>query len=194
MNEEEILDMLRKTGSLLTGHFLLTSGLHSSQYFQCAKVLQYPAMAEKLCAKIGRHFKERNVSVAAAPAVGGILVAHEVARFLGVRAIFTERENSHMALRRGFEIDKGERVLVVEDVITTGGSVREVLDLVKNSGAEPVGVACLVDRSGGQVHFGVELFSLVSLKIEALPPDKCNLCKQALPLTKPGSSKQLLDG
>jgi orotate phosphoribosyltransferase len=187
MNEDNILELFKKTGALLTGHFLLTSGLHSAQYFQCAKVLQYPNYAEELCRKIGEHFKQREVTAVIAPAIGGIVVAHEVARNLGVRALFSERKNGQMALRRGFEIREGEKVLVVEDVVTTGGSVREVVDLVKQLKGQPVGVGCLVDRSGGQVSFGVETFALIHLNIEVWPPEKCKLCKQQVPLVKPGS-------
>jgi orotate phosphoribosyltransferase len=189
MNKERLLEIFEKTGALLTGHFLLTSGLHSSQYFQCAKVLQYPKYAEELCAEIGENFTGREVTAVVAPAIGGIVVAHEVARSLGVRALFAEREHGHMALRRGFEIRPGEKVLVVEDVVTTGGSVREVLDLVKKLQAKPVGVGCLVDRSGGKADFGLELFSLISLDIVVMPPDECDRCKQGLPLVKPGSRR-----
>ncbi|MFQ5822696.1 MAG: orotate phosphoribosyltransferase [bacterium] len=187
MDQEEILEIFKKKGALITGHFLLTSGLHSHQYLQCANVLQYPDLAEKLCLQIANYFAEHEISVVIAPAVGGILVAHEVARSLGVRALFTERENGLMALRRGFEIQKSERVLVVEDVVTTGGSVSKVIDLVNKLEGNPVGVGCLVDRSGGKVDFGLELFSLITLKIEAIPSAKCELCKQGLPLIKPGS-------
>lgn len=187
MNEENILELFKKTGALLTGHFLLTSGLHSAQYFQCAKVLQYPNYAEELCREIGQHFKGQAVTAVIAPAIGGIVVAHEVARNLDGRALFSERKNSQMTLRRGFEIREGEKVLVVEDVVTTGGSVREVIDLVKQLKGQPVGVGCLVDRSGGQVDFGLETFALIRLNIKVWPPDKCGLCKQQVPLVKPGS-------
>lgn len=189
MKNESVLEIFGNTGALLTGHFLLTSGLHSRQYFQCAKVLQHPRLAEQLCSQIAAHFAKHDVSSVAAPAVGGVIVAHETARHLNVRAIFTEREAGQMALRRGFEIKGGERVLVVEDVITTGGSVGEVIALVKSLGGIPVGVGCLVDRSGGRVNFGVELFSLIKLNIETMPPDNCELCKQGEPLVKPGSRK-----
>lgn len=194
MNEEEILKIFKKSGALLKGHFLLTSGLHSSQYFQCAKVLQYPKYAEELCVQIGKYFKGKEVTAIMAPAIGGIVVAHEVARYLGVCAIFSERENGHMALRRGFEIHKGEKVLVVEDVVTTGGSVREVIDLVKKLKGQPVGVGCLVDRNGGRVDFGLETFSLISLNIEAIPRHQCELCKKGIPVVKPGSRRLETDG
>jgi orotate phosphoribosyltransferase len=189
MKQAEILEIFQQTGALLSGHFLLSSGLHSGQYFQCAKVLQYPELAERLCSEIAAHFSKQNTQAVIAPAVGGILVAHEAARFLKARALFSERENGVMALRRGFEIQAGENILVVEDVVTTGGSVREVIELVRTSGGGPVGIGCIVDRSGGQVNFGIELFSLIKLHIAATPPESCDLCKQGLPLVKPGSRK-----
>jgi len=189
IKQAEILEIFQKTGALLGGHFLLSSGLHSGQYFQCARVLQFPELAEQLCSKIGEHFSDQNVQAVAAPAIGGILVAHETARFLKVRALFSERENGNMVLRRGLEIESGENVLVVEDVVTTGGSVREVIELVRRSRGKPVGVGCIVDRSGGKVNFGIEFFSLIKLDIAASAPDKCDLCKQGLPLVKPGSRK-----
>ena len=189
MQNNPILEIFEKTGALLTGHFQLTSGLHSRQYFQCARVLQYPEYAELLCAEVGKHFAGREVAAVAAPAVGGIIVAHETARALEVRAIFMEREAGKMTLRRGFEIRRGERVLMVEDVITTGGSVGEVIELVKSLGGFPVGAACLVDRSGGKVDLGIELFSLMKMDIQTTPPEHCDLCKQGVPVIKPGSRK-----
>ncbi len=189
MNPDAVLKLFETTGALLHGHFLLSSGLHSRQYFQCAKVLQYPKFAEQLCAQIAEHFVKHNISAVAAPAIGGIIVAHEIARSLNARAIFTEREGGSMALRRGFEIKKGERLLVVEDVITTGGSVAEVIALVKSLGGDVAGAACIVDRSGGRAELGVELFSLIQLNIETTPPERCELCRQGAPLVKPGSRK-----
>ncbi len=187
MTQEEYLDLFKKTGALLTGHFLLSSGLHSRHYFQCAKVLQYPNYAEQLCSQLATSFFERKPDAVIAPAVGGILVAHEVARALGVRAIFAEREHGEMTLRRGFELRKGEQVLVVEDVVTTGGSIREVLDLSRKLGGDPIGAACIVDRSGGSIDLDVEFVALVSLQIDTFAPDDCQLCKQELALVKPGS-------
>ena len=189
MKQAEILEIFKKTGALLSGHFLLSSGLHSGQYFQCARVLQFPELAERLCSEIAEHFSKQSVQAVIAPAVGGILVAHETVRFLKARALFSERENGVMALRRGFEIQPAENVLVVEDVVTTGGSVREVIELVRASGGKPVGVGCIVDRSGGKVNFETTFFSLIKLDIAASLPDKCDLCKQGLPLVKPGSRK-----
>jgi len=186
MKKQEILKIFQKTGALLEGHFILTSGLHSKQYFQCAQVLQHPHYAEKLCRRIAEHFRAEQADAVIAPAVGGIIVAHEVARALGVRAIFAERENKVMRLRRNFDIQQGENVLVVEDVITTGGSVREVIDLVKRCAANPVGVGCIVDRSGGKADLGLELFSVVQLNIETFQPDDPQL-RDLGPAIKPGS-------
>ncbi len=187
MNREEILHIFRSTGALISGHFLLTSGLHSDRYFQCARVLQYPQHAETLCARLAQPFLERRPDVVIAPAIGGIIVGYETARALGVRALFTEREQGDMTLRRGFELQPGERALLVEDVITTGGSLKEVLTLAGNAGAEVVGAACLVDRSGGTVDLGVEFHALLSLQVRTYPPERCPLCQRGEPLVKPGS-------
>lgn len=186
MKQEEILTLFKETGALLNGHFVLTSGLHSRQYFQCARVLQYPQHAERLCRPIAGHFQNRNVQTVIAPAVGGILVAHEVARALHVRSIFAERQEGKMTLRRNFEIQPGENILVVEDVVTTGGSVCEVITLVKALGGRPVGVGCIVDRSGGKADFGVEFYSVVQLTIETFQPDDPRLSGLG-PAVKPGS-------
>lgn len=187
MDNKEILKIFEQTGALLTGHFLLTSGLHSEQYFQCAKVLQYPDIAADLCSQLATSFSDKKISAVIAPAIGGIVVGHEVARALGVRAIFAERAEGKMELRRGFAIEKDEPILVVEDVVTTGGSVKEVIALVQESGGRPVGVGCLVDRSQGTVDFGLEFHPLVSLHVKTVSPETCHLCKQNIPVVKPGS-------
>ncbi|NLY90010.1 MAG: orotate phosphoribosyltransferase [Firmicutes bacterium] len=185
---QEIMAIFKETGALLQGHFLLTSGKHSAQYMQCARVLQYPRLAAVLGQALAGQFTGLGVETVAGPAMGGIIVAHEVGRALGVKALFSERQNGEMTLRRGFTLKPGEKVLVVEDVITTGGSVREVLALVRAAGAQPVGVGVLVDRSGGQVAFDGLLFkSLLQVKIEAYDPEECPLCRQGIPLVKPGS-------
>lgn len=164
---EDILNVFTDTGALLNGHFLLTSGKHSAQYMQCAQVLQYPDKAAFLCALLAEKFAGAGAETVIGPAMGGIIVAHEVGKALGTRVIFTERQNGEMCLRRGFELRPGEKVLVVEDVITTGGSVREVIEIVRKCGAVPVGVGVLVDRSGGKADFGgLPLQSLVQLQIE----------------------------
>ncbi|NLL53178.1 MAG: orotate phosphoribosyltransferase [Peptococcaceae bacterium] len=184
----DILQIFKDTQALLEGHFLLTSGKHSAQYMQCAQVLQYPRIAATLGQELANKFMRLDIETVIGPATGGIIVAHEVGRALGVKAIFTERQGGEMTLRRGFKLKAGEKVLVVEDVITTGGSVREVIKLVQEAGAEPVGVGVLVDRSGGQADFnGLPMHSLLQMSIEAYAPDNCPLCAQGIPWEKPGS-------
>lgn len=187
---EEILSLFRKTGALLAGHFLLTSGLHSGHYLQCALVLQYPDLAAELGAQLADLLRPTRPDAVAAPAIGGILVAHEAARALGVRALFTERENGVMRLRRGFSLNPGERILVVEDVMTTGGSTRETIGCIAESGGMVVGVGSLVDRSRGAAAFEVPKASLVRLDLENYQAESCPLCRQGLPLVKPGSRTQ----
>jgi orotate phosphoribosyltransferase len=189
LTKEEILDLFKETGALLEGHFRLTSGLHSPQYFQCAKVLQYPQHAQKLCWEIAFNFMSEKVNVVIGPALGGIIVAQEVARLMSCRAIFSEREEGKMTLRRGFEIKPGERALVVEDVVTTGGSISEVIDLVKNAEAQLIGVGFLVDRSQNRISFDVPKFSVIEMAVVTYNPDDCPLCKKGLPIVKPGSRK-----
>ncbi|MBC2721703.1 orotate phosphoribosyltransferase [Desulfosporosinus sp.] len=189
LTTEEYLDVFKKSEALLDGHFLLTSGKHSAQYMQCAQVLQYPERAAILAEGLASQFRDMNVKTVIGPATGGILVAHEVAKALGVRALFTERENGIMRLRRGFTLSPEERVLVVEDVITTGGSVREVLAVVKEFGATAVGVGVLVDRTGGKVDFGLPQCSIIQLNIQAFEAQECPLCAQGIPAIKPGSRK-----
>lgn len=187
LTPEDVLGIFKESGALLEGHFLLTSGRHSNQYMQCAKVLQYPHHAARLGEGLAQAFQNKDVDVVIGPAMGGILVAHEVGKALGTKALFTERENGVMKLRRGFELQTGEKVLVVEDVITTGGSVREVIEVVKSYGADPVGVGVLVNRSGGNVDFGVPLASLLEIQIESFEPENCPLCANGIPAIKPGS-------
>lgn len=191
ISHQQALDFFSKTEALLHGHFLLSSGKHSDTYFQCAKVLQHPDYTEKICSNITDHFFATEIDAVVAPAMGGIIVGFEVARQLGKRFIFTERENNAFALRRGFEIKQGEKVLVCEDVVTTGGSVFEVIDVVKAAGGIVVGVGYLVDRSNGTVSFGVKQAGTVSLEIKSFEPDECPLCKQGIPFVKPGSRKLL---
>lgn len=189
LTPEEYLDVFRKSKALLDGHFLLTSGKHSAQYMQCAQVLQYPDRAAILAEGLAASFRDKEIQTVIGPATGGILVAHEVAKALGVRALFTERENGIMRLRRGFTLSPGERVLVVEDVITTGGSVREVLAVVQEFEAISVGVGILVDRTGGTVDFGLPTAFLIQLHIQAYEALECPLCAQGIPAVKPGSKK-----
>jgi orotate phosphoribosyltransferase len=187
MKSDEVLDIYRKTGALLTGHFLLSSGLHSEQYLQSALVLQQPEIATKLCAALAEHFKGSNIQAVIAPALGGVFVSHETARALGVRAIFAERVNGELTLRRGFTINPGERVLVVEDVITTGKSTKETIEVVKQAGGVAVAAASLVDRSGGKAELGVPYRSLVTLNVPTYAADSCPLCKAGSTAIKPGS-------
>src|SRR5512134_3289693 len=187
MNQEEVLETYRKTGALLSGHFLLSSGLHSDRYLQSALVLQQPDIATKLCAAMAASFKNDRIDVVIAPALGGVFVSHETARALGVRALFAERMNGELTLRRGFTIKPGERVLVVEDVITTGKSTKETIRVVQQAGGVAVAAASLVDRSGGKADLGVPYKSLVTLNVPTYTPESCPLCKAGSHPVKPGS-------
>ncbi len=189
MEENEILTLFKKTEALLEGHFLLTSGRHSNIYFQCAKVLQYPAYNEFLSREISKFFKDYEIDTIIAPAIGGIVVGQEVARQLNKKFIFAEREDKSLTLRRGFSISKNEKVLICEDVVTTGGSVFEVIDIVKQSGAIVSGVGFIVDRSNGKVNFGYPQVSTMKIDAVSYTPDKCELCKSGIKLVKPGSKK-----
>jgi orotate phosphoribosyltransferase len=188
-DENDILEIFKKTGALLEGHFLLTSGRHSNKYFQCAKVLQYPEYTEKVCGIIADHFRDYDIDTVISPAMGGIIVGQEAARQLNKRSIFAEREDKKLTLRRGFTIEPGEKILVCEDVVTTGGSVFEVIDIVKEQGGEVVGVGYIVDRSNGKVDFGYPQKSTMKMEVISYTPDECPLCKENIPLVKPGSRK-----
>jgi orotate phosphoribosyltransferase len=185
--KEQILDIFRETRALLEGHFQLTSGLHSPQYFQCARVLQFPKYLHLLSGEIARHFEYSEIEVVISPAIGGIVVGTEVGRMLNARTIFAERKDGKMELRRGFEISPGERVLVVEDVVTTGGSTKEVIDLVDQSKGTLVGASCIVDRSNGKVQFETKQFSVLPMEVVAYQPSECPMCKEGIPAVKPGS-------
>lgn len=187
MTEKEVLQIYEATGGLLRGHFLLTSGLHSDTYLQSALVLQHPSHAESLCRELAKPFRGDGVQVVLAPAIGGILVAHEVARALQARCLFAEREDGVMRLRRGFAVRPGERCLVVEDVITTGGSTREVIKVVEEARGALVGVGALIDRSGGTATFSVKKIALATLSVPTYKPEDCPLCKAGTPAVKPGS-------
>lgn len=186
MTHEEILSIFKQTNALLEGHFQLTSGLHSPQYFQCAKVLQYPRHAAALCGIIAGRFKDERIDVVVAPALGGIVVGQEVGRQLDARTLFAERKDGAMQLRRGFEIKHGERILVCEDVITTGGSVGEVITIAKRLGGSVAGVGAIVDRSGGTVALE-NLFATITMNVVTYAPDTCPLCAKGVPISKPGS-------
>lgn len=187
MTENDVKQLLVETGAILEGHFLLTSGLHSPMYVEKFQVLQYPEHTARMCAALAEQFADDQVELVIGPVTGGILLAHEVGKNLKTRAIFTERENGKMTLRRGFVIKPGERVLIVEDIVTTGGSVQEVLEVVREHGGIPVGVGLLVDRSGGTVDFGIPAKSLLQLQVQTYQQDDCPLCRNQVPMTKRGS-------
>ena len=193
--EEPFEDLLRRTGALLEGHFVLTSGLHSPYYVQCARMLQHLEYAEALGGCLADRFRDYEVDAVLSPAVGGLIIGHETARALGARrALFGEREDGMMALRRGFDLQPGERVLIVEDVITTGGSVRELIRLVQEAEATVVGVGAILDRSGGQVDLGVLLRALLTMQMPTYQPEACPLCQQGSVPVKPGSRQQEAGG
>jgi orotate phosphoribosyltransferase len=187
MSEQDFLQIFRDRQALLEGHFILSSGLHSDRYIQCALVLQYPRVAEQLCSALAAQLKTLGASVVVAPALGGVLVAHEVARALGIRALFTERQDGYMIFRRGFSLKPGEPALVVEDVITTGGSTRETMNCVSEAGGRVLGTGALIDRSGGTANLGVPKAALVTLSVQNYEPSHCPLCQSGIPAVKPGS-------
>lgn len=188
MQEQEIFARLMQTGALLEGHFLLRSGLHSNRYFQAALALQYTDIATELCSALAQKYRGRQIDTVISPAVGGIVVGQETGRALGVRAIFAEKdEKDELILRRGFKLSPGERVLVAEDVITRGGRVQQTVELARQHKAQVEGVAVLVDRSKGQIPLDVEVKSLLQLQLDTYQPDECPLCRQGMPLVKPGS-------
>jgi orotate phosphoribosyltransferase len=189
MTNEEVLEIFKKTGAFLEGHFILTSGFHSPHYFQCAKVLQYPQFNTLFSKEIANHFSNTKIDVVVTPAVGGIVLGTEIGRILNVRTIFTERENGKMTLRRGFEINENENVLVCEDVVTTGGSVFEILELVKEKNAKLTGVGFIIDRSNGKVNFGCNQFSLAKIEVIKFPENGIPDWLSKIPVTKPGSRK-----
>ncbi|MDD2403414.1 MAG: orotate phosphoribosyltransferase [Victivallaceae bacterium] len=184
---EEIIDMMKQSKALLEGHFQLRSGLHSDRFFQAALLLQHPDLAEKTCRQLARFFNGCQIDCVISPAVGGLIVGHELGRALGVRAIFADKDNDKLVLKRGFSITPGEKVLVAEDVITRGGRVQQTIDLARSFGAEIVGVGVIVDRSGGQAKFDVPHYSLLQLELETYEPETCPLCKQGVALERPGS-------
>jgi orotate phosphoribosyltransferase len=187
MTATEVMQIFRDSGALLEGHFVLRSGLHSRQYFQCALALQQMPVVEQFGGELARQVKPLGAVTVVSPAMGGLVLGQEVARQLGLRFIFVEKEQGILALRRGFRIAPGERILVVEDVVTKGGRVQETVDIVRAHGGEVVGVAMAVDRSGGTVKFGVPMFSLISLHVETFEPDRLPPDLAAVPAVKPGS-------
>jgi len=187
MQVNPLPDIFKTTGALLEGHFKLTSGRHSPQYFQCAKVLQHPDHLQLICGIIVYHFRRYEIDTVISPAIGGIVVGSEVGRQMGKKSIFTERKEGVMSLRRGFTVKPGEKFLVIEDVITTGGSVKEVIDLIEAAGGIVIGVGSVVDRSNGKVQLSDNQFSALVLEVVSYAPDECPLCMAGIPIEKPGS-------
>ncbi len=190
LNPQDLQKLLEDSGALFEGHFVLSSGLHSSRYLQCARLLEDPQRAERIGRALAERFPGQPLELVAGPALGALIVGHELARAAGTRFIFTERDAQGRAtLRRGFRVKPGERTVVVEDVVTTGGSTREVIQVLRAAGAEVAAVACIVDRSGGRAQFDVPLVSLLQLDVPAWPPSECALCRTGVPIEKPGSRK-----
>jgi orotate phosphoribosyltransferase len=187
MRRDDLLDLFRRSGALLEGHFRLSSGLHSTGYLQCALVLSDPRSAEALGTALAAGVRALRPTVVLSPALGGVVIGHEVARALGVRALFAERQDGVLTLRRGFTLSESDRVLVVEDVLTTGGSTRETMQVASAAGGQVVGAASIVDRSGGKAAFDVPFSALLDIDLPTYQPDACPLCAKGLPVVKPGS-------
>ncbi|MCH7618566.1 MAG: orotate phosphoribosyltransferase [Candidatus Marinimicrobia bacterium] len=188
LTEREIEDLFVESGALKEGHFKLTSGLHSSRYVDKFKILSKPRLASPLMTEMAERWKSNNIELVVGPAVGGIILSYEIARQLGCDGIFLERKNGKMALSRGFSIEKSQRILLVEDVVTTGGSVNEVCEVLKQLGGEIAGISLMVDRSGGKVDFGIKTDSLIQLGLELFEPESCPMCSDEIELETPGSS------
>ncbi|MGM0603752.1 MAG: orotate phosphoribosyltransferase [Bacillota bacterium] len=187
MKREEIEKMLKETGVIQEGHFVLTSGRHANIYMQCAKVLQYPEYAAKLAGEIAEKWKDTEIDVVIGPALGGVVLSYAAAEQIGVRSLFSERKNGSMQLRRGFDIKKGEKALIVEDVVTTGGSVKEVIELMEEKGADIVGISSIIDRSSGNADFNYQFKPLLKVDIKSYKANECELCQKGIPVTRPGS-------
>ena len=187
MKQTDVLDLMTELGALHEGHFLLSSGLHSDRYFQCARILQFPDLARELGAGIAEFFGDETCDVVVSPALGGILIGHEVARALGRRFVFTERKEGAMSMRRGFFLEKGEKVLVIEDVVTRGTSVREVCDVIEAQGGLVVGVGAIIDRTADSAELPLPLQALARVEVKTWQADACPLCRDQVVLTKPGS-------
>lgn len=195
MNREEVQKIFESVGAIRTGHFELTSGLHSGTYIQCAMVLQHPQHAEALGRALAEHFKGSQISCVVAPAMGGITIGYEAARALGVRSLWVERDRSgQMALRRGWAIQPGEHVLVVEDVWTTGGSTRETISVVQQEGGTVVAAGALIDRTGGRLDLSVPAHALLTMQVPTYEPEQCPLCRSSVPIYRPGSRKTVAHG
>ncbi len=185
IDDKKLIGLLKKTGVIMEGHFLLTSGRHSGLFLQCSQLLQYPEYTGQVCSMMAEPFKNENIETVIGPAMGGVILSYEVARFLGARALFAEPADGKMILRRGFQINKGEKVLVVEDAVSTGGSVQKVLDLLSNLGADIAGISIMIDRTSGRLDLGVPTRALLSMDIASFDPDSCPLCSKGIALQKP---------
>lgn len=190
MSSDKVLEVLKSTEALLEGHFLLSSGKHSNRYVQCAKVLKNPVHAEIVLKPVVEKVRDLSIDLIVGPAMGGIIVAYEMGRQLGKEAIFTERKDGEMQLRRGFEIKKGDRILITEDVVTTGKSTLEVKKLLEELGGIVIGVACIVDRRGAEEDLGIPLYSSVKLEIKSYDANNCPICEKGLKIEKPGSREE----
>ncbi len=193
LTDREIEDLFVESGALKEGHFKLTSGLHSSGYVDKFKILSKPRLASPLLTEMAERWKSNNIELVVGPAVGGIILSYEIARQLGCDGIFLERKNGKMALSRGFSIEKSQRILIVEDIVTTGGSVNEVCEVLKRLGGEIAGISLMVDRSGGKVDFGIKTDSLIQLELELFEPESCPMCSDEIELETPGSSGKEAD-
>jgi len=187
LEAEQVIEKFKTTGAMLEGHFILSSGLHSNVYLQCALVLQFPDQAEELGRAIAERFQAKGIQLVASPAIGGIVIGHEVARALGARFVWTERENGKMILRRGFTVSPNEKTLVVEDVITTGGSTRETVAALQLAGANVMAAASIIDRSSGEADVGVPRYALATLLVTSVDPSVCEACRRGETAIKPGS-------
>lgn len=185
MNERYFYELLEKTGVILEGHFLLTSGRHSGRFLQCSQVMQYPEHLSKICQHMAEPFFNRDIEVVIGPAMGGVILAYEMARLLGARAIYAEHAADAMVLKRGFRVGKGEKALVVEDTVTTGGSVKKVIDLLEAARAEIIGISAIIDRTAGKVDFGLPFQSLLGIAVKSYLPEECPLCRSGIALQMP---------
>ena len=187
---EQALDIFRRTNVMMEGHFKFTSGRHSDRYVQCARLFEHPRDSIAVCEDVADAFRDKGVNLVVGPAIGGIIIAYEVARILDVRNVFTERDSDGtMVLRRGFDLSPGDRAIVVEDVVTTGGSAVEVIELLRRYGVDVAGVGSVVDRSNGAVSFDVPFHAVATMNVESWEPENCHLCRQGIPIVKPGSRK-----
>ncbi|MGM0436849.1 MAG: orotate phosphoribosyltransferase [Bacillota bacterium] len=189
MKQKEIIELFKKTDVIQTGHFELSSGRHTDTYLQCAKIMQYPEYTNKLAKEIAEFWTEEDIDLVVGPAIGGIIISYAVASVMNLRNIFSERKDGKMKFRRNLDVKENENVLIVEDVVTTGGSVREVITLLEESNANIVGISSLVDRSNGEVEFDYQFKPLVKLEVDSFKANNCELCKKGIPINKPGSKK-----